>query len=60
MIADEVLTLFTTVLTKLVLVISEGTVEGSKFSKLVSLVVVLTFGCGGSLNVQWGFHEINQ
>jgi len=51
MIADKVLTLFTTVLTKLVLVISEGTVEGRKFSKLVSLVVVLSFGSRSSLRV---------
>lgn len=38
----------TAVLTGLVLVISEGTVEGGKFSQLVSLELVLTFGDGGS------------
>jgi hypothetical protein len=39
----------TTVLTGLVLVVTEGTVEGSKLTKLVALEFVLAFGNGGSL-----------
>jgi hypothetical protein len=41
----ERLTLFTTVLAKLVLVVSERTVQGRQFSQLVSLVIVLSFRC---------------
>lgn len=42
---------FTAILTSLVLVVTKGTVEGSKFTKLVSLQFVLTLGDGGSLKV---------
>lgn len=37
--------LLTTVLAKLVLVVSEGTVKRGEFSELITLVVVLAFGC---------------
>lgn len=42
-------TLFSTVLTQLVLIVSQSTVERGQFSQLISLVIVLTFGrrCGG-------------
>lgn len=39
------LTLFTTVLTQLVLVVSQGTVQRREFSQLISLVIVLPFRC---------------
>jgi hypothetical protein len=41
--------LLSTVLAKLVLVVSEGTVERSEFSELVPLVVVLSLGGGCGL-----------
>ena len=37
------------VLTDLVLVISEGTIERGKLAELVTLVIVLSFGCRGRL-----------
>lgn len=41
-------TLFTTILTQLVLVVSQSTVQRGEFSQLISLVVVLAFwGRGG-------------
>lgn len=40
-----------TVLASLVLVVSEGTVEGGEFSELVALEFVLAFRNGRSLNV---------
>jgi hypothetical protein len=39
-------TLFTAVLTELVLVVSEGTVERREFTELVSFVIVLAFRYG--------------
>ena len=39
----------TAVLASLVLIVSEGTVEGSQLTKLVTLELVLTFGDRGSL-----------
>lgn len=41
----------TTVLTSLVLVVSKGTVEGGKFSKLVTLEFVLALGDRSSLGI---------
>jgi len=38
-----------TILTDLILVVSEGSVEGSKFAELIAFVIVLTFGCGSGL-----------
>lgn len=40
---------FTAVLTSLVLIITECTVERCEFAQLVSLELVLAFGDGGSL-----------
>lgn len=37
------------ILTDLVLIISKGSIESSKFAKLVAFVVVLAFWCGSSL-----------
>ena len=37
------------ILTDLVLVVSKGSVESSKFAELITLVIVLALGCGGSL-----------
>ena len=37
------------ILTDLVLVVSEGSVEGSKFAELIAFVIVLAFGCGSGL-----------
>ena len=37
------------VLTDLVLIISKGSVESSKFAKLIAFVIVLAFRCGSSL-----------
>lgn len=39
----------TTILANLILVVTEGSVEGSKLAQLVSLVIVLALGCGSSL-----------
>ena len=41
----------TTVLTNLVFVVTESTVESGKFAKLVALVVILTLGSGSSLEI---------
>lgn len=38
-----------TILADLVLVVTECTIERSKFAQLITLVVVLAFGCGSSL-----------
>lgn len=43
------MTNLTTILTSLILVITKSTVEGSQVTKLITLVLVLTFGNGGSL-----------
>jgi hypothetical protein len=40
---------FAAVLASLVLVVTKGTVEGGKFTQLVSLELVLALGDGGSL-----------
>ena len=37
------------VLTDLVLIISEGSIEGGKFAELIAFVIVLAFGCGSGL-----------
>lgn len=50
---DPVLTLFTTVLTQLVLVISQGTVQGSEFTQLITLVIILTFRRGRRLKTYY-------
>ena len=42
----------TTVLANLVFVITEGTIESREFAQLVSFVVVLSLGSGGSLGTQ--------
>lgn len=49
--------LLATVLTQLVLVVTEGTVERGEFSELVAFVVVLAFGGGGGL--QYEMRKIN-
>lgn len=38
-----------TILTNLVFVVTKGTVQCSKLAELIALVVILTFGSGGSL-----------
>ena len=49
------MTLFSTVLTQLVLVVSQRSVQRGEFSQLVSLVIVLTLrGRGGLQNVSIG------
>jgi len=37
------------VLADLVLIISKGSVESSKFAELIAFVIVLAFGCGSGL-----------
>ena len=37
------------VLTDLVLIISEGSIEGGKFAELIAFVIVLAFGCRSGL-----------
>jgi len=37
------------ILTDLVLIVSKGSVESSKFAKLITLVIVLAFRCGSGL-----------
>ena len=37
------------VLTDLVLIVSEGSIEGSKFAELIAFVIVLAFWCGSGL-----------
>lgn len=44
------------VLTRLVLIVSKGTVEGGKFTELVTLEFVLTFWDGGGLRVVSNMH----
>jgi len=38
-----------TILTDLVLIVSEGTIEGGKFAELIAFVIVLALGCGSGL-----------
>lgn len=38
-----------TILTDLVLIVSEGSIKGSEFAELIAFVIVLAFGCGGGL-----------
>ena len=38
-----------TVLTQLVLVVAQSTVEGGQFSELIPFVIILSFGSGGGL-----------
>lgn len=40
----------TAVLTDLVFIVAERAIQGRKFAKLISFVVVLAFGCGRGLN----------
>ncbi len=42
---------FTTILAKLVFVVTKSTVQRSEFSKLIALVIVLTFRRGCSLTM---------
>ena len=38
------------ILTDLVLIVSKGSIEGSKFAELIAFVIVLAFGCGSGLS----------
>ena len=42
---------FTTVLTSLILIVAEGTIEGGEFAELITLELVLAFGDRGGLQV---------
>jgi len=37
------------ILADLILIVSEGSIEGSKFAELIAFVIVLAFGCGSGL-----------
>ena len=50
-------------MTRLVLIVSESTIEGGKLSELVALEFILTFGNGGSclddiMNKLFGFVDL--